>query len=153
MDIGRRNIGLNYYDGKWTARLWAPGASQVLLKPERSDEPIQLMLMEHGYWWVETDQLMEGDQYWFVVDDSDPLPDPASLSQPEGVHGPSQALILSIESTTQSTNEWNNIELKDYIIYELHTGTFSDQGDFDGITARLDHLINLGITAIELMPV
>ena len=89
--------------------------------------------------------------YRVQLDNNSPSPDPTSLAQPGGVHGPSQALCLS--SFAWSANDWNNIPLEDYIIYELHTGTFTEEGTFSGLEKKLGHLKDLGITAIEIMPV
>ncbi|HEY0898647.1 MAG TPA: malto-oligosyltrehalose trehalohydrolase, partial [Sphingobacteriaceae bacterium] len=91
-----------------------------------------------------------GDQYQFLLD-GELRPDPASLSQPEGVHGPSQAVDLQAFHWADDT--WNNIDQENYILYELHTGTFSPAGTFEGIGEKLDHLKELGINAIEIMPV
>jgi len=149
MNVGYRNIGLTFLDDYWMLRVWAPGAARVELKLEASAELLDLKPKDHGYWELEVSTLVAGDKYWIVIDGK-VLPDPASLSQPDGVHGPSQATDLSGSHTE---NHWQNIPLRKYIIYELHTGTFSDSGDFKGIAGKLDHLISLGITAIELMPV
>jgi maltooligosyltrehalose trehalohydrolase len=149
MDVLRKNIGLSFYQDAWQLRVWAPDARQVLVQLERSGQAFDLQPKEHGNWELETTELNEGDLYWLLVDGKK-LPDPASVSQPEGVHGPSQAKSLGFNWDEQG---WKNIPLKDYIFYELHTGTFSAGGDFEGIAERLDHLIQLGITAIELMPV
>jgi maltooligosyltrehalose trehalohydrolase len=83
--------------------------------------------------------------------DAGDLPDPCSLSQPDGVHGPSRALDLKDFSWTDE--HWKNHPLEAYILYELHTGTFTGSGTFTAIEEKLDHLVELGITAIELMPV
>src|SRR5690606_3439547 len=74
-----------------------------------------------------------------------------SLSQPEGVHGCSMAIDTG--NFNWNDEAWKNHALKDYIIYELHTGTFSPEGTFEGVINKLDYLVDLGITAIEIMPV
>ena len=148
MNIKKRNIGLTFDGDSAHFRIWAPQAKHVQLAVI-NQHPIDLEKKEHGYWEMDRIQINENDQYGVVVDGK-PLPDPASLYQPEGVHGPSQAIHLH---PFPNDNHWQNIPLKEYIIYELHTGTFSDSGDFDGIAKKLDHLIELGITAIELMPI
>jgi maltooligosyltrehalose trehalohydrolase len=150
MHLTIRNIGLNFdNDGIAIVKLWAPLATSVALV--FGETTIQLNKGQYGYWSIETDQVKPGDLYWFNVDGKK-LPDPASLSQPEGVHGPSKAIDL-LHYVTPDDNKWINHPLNEYLIYELHTGTFSEDGTFNGITAHLDHLIELGINAIELMPV
>ena len=79
------------------------------------------------------------------------FPDPTSLSQPEGVHGPSQAIDL--REFEWSDDNWKNIPLEEYILYELHTGTFTPEGTFAALEEKLDYLKDLGINAIEIMPV
>ncbi|MHA4894122.1 malto-oligosyltrehalose trehalohydrolase [Pedobacter sp. PWIIR3] len=149
MHLPERNIGVNFDRvGQAHVLLWAPRASQVAIL--FGSQQILLQPQEHGYWYLETDLLIDGDKYHFLVD-NEKLPDPASLAQPEGVHGPSQALNMHLFDWEDS--DWRNHPLNEYMIYELHTGTFSPEGDFDGIINRLEHLVNLGITAIELMPV
>ncbi|MDB5251150.1 MAG: malto-oligosyltrehalose trehalohydrolase, partial [Flaviaesturariibacter sp.] len=106
---------------------------------------------DRGYWALETKTLTPGSRYRFSIDGNDPLPDPASLAQPGGVHGASQAVDLS--AFQWSDGSWRNHALQNYILYELHTGTFSPDGTFAGIESRLDHLVDLGVTAIEIMPV
>jgi maltooligosyltrehalose trehalohydrolase len=91
-----------------------------------------------------------GARYLVVADSGDVRPDPASRFQPEGVHGPSQVVDTHFRWTDQ---DWKGLELRDYIIYELHIGTFSEKGTFDGAIQHLDELKQLGITAIEIMPV
>ncbi|HKG06065.1 MAG TPA: malto-oligosyltrehalose trehalohydrolase [Pedobacter sp.] len=148
MDVHRKNIGMNCYLNNWQLRVWAPDAMQLQLKLETSDREFDLNPKEHGYWELNAPTISDGDRYWLVVDGKQ-LPDPATVSQPDGVHGPSQAIAMDFPDEPG----WKNIPLRDYIFYELHTGTFSEGGDFEGIAEKLDYLLELGITAIEIMPV
>lgn len=149
MNVLKKNIGLSFCGDKWSLRIWAPDAKQVQLKLAAKEFTAQLSRAAYGYWQLDTDEISEGDRYWLIIDGKQ-LPDPASVSQPDGVHGASQAMMLSHNLDEQ---DWNNIPLKDYIFYELHVGTFSAQGNFAGIAEKLDYLADLGITAIEIMPV
>ena len=91
-----------------------------------------------------------GALYRYRVDGS-LYPDPASRSQPDGVHGPS--MVIDPSSYAWSDTGWHGVPLEDLIIYELHVGTFTPEGTFAAAEARLPHLLDLGVTAIELMPV
>ncbi|MDB5016857.1 MAG: treZ [Mucilaginibacter sp.] len=147
-----RKIGVNFdRQGIAKIRLWAPGANEVAVRLNTHKADLPLQSVGFGYWELLTGMLKPGDQYKMILDGSKELPDPASLSQPEGVHGASEAVDLNIFEWTDHT--WVNPPLEDYLIYELHTGTFTPQGTFKGIIDKLDHLIELGITAIEIMPV
>ena len=150
MQLDKRNIGVNFdHSADAMVRVWAPLTEKVALKVE-DQEPIYLHNNNDGYFSLVTSAIKPGDRYWILLDDHDPLPDPASLAQPEGVHHASMAVDLKYNWNDLS---WVNPALNDYIIYELHVGTFSPEGDFSGIESRLDHLKDLGVTAIELMPV
>jgi maltooligosyltrehalose trehalohydrolase len=129
-------------DGTADACVWAPHAGSVRV---RSDEEVEL---EHdGECWVGT---FAGEEYLLVVDGR-ALPDPCSRWQPEGVAGPSR--VLDTNAFEWSDNGWEGVALDDLVIYELHVGTFSDEGTFDGVSPHLRGLRELGVTAIELMPV
>lgn len=130
--------------------MWAPRQTDPVLVIHE-DIRIRLTKQEHGYWHAVTDQLKPGGHYAFITDDGKTIPDPASLCQPDGVHAPSQA--LNITAFPWTDHEWKNVPLEEYILYELHTGTFTADGDFAAIEQKLDHLKILGITAIEIMPV
>ncbi|HEU4520617.1 MAG TPA: malto-oligosyltrehalose trehalohydrolase, partial [Thermoanaerobaculia bacterium] len=91
-----------------------------------------------------------GTRYLFDLGSDTPRPDPASRLQPEGVHGPSEVVDPNFEWNDGS---WKGLPLHDLVVYELHTGTFTPEGTFDAIIPRLDELRDLGITAIELLPV
>jgi maltooligosyltrehalose trehalohydrolase len=151
IDINKRGIGINFSNGVATAVIWAPLADQVALKLTKGGQVLPLQKDGWGYWRGTGLDLQPGDSYKVVLDGEKELPEPASLSQPEGVHGPSQALDLSVDSWID--RDWKNFPLEQYLIYELHTGTFSEEGTFAGIEEKLDYLKDLGITAIEIMPV
>lgn len=104
---------------------------------------------EFGYWKTEVKNLAAGSLYKFVVEGQE-FPDPASISQPAGVHGKSQVLDRKFQWTDMS---WQGIALENMVIYELHVGTFSQAGTFEGVIEKLDYLQGLGINAIELMPI
>jgi maltooligosyltrehalose trehalohydrolase len=152
MDTGltTRTIGINLTGGDAHICLWAPAAKEASLVPAAGDR-IPLQSAEGGYWNAVSKALKPGDLYRFSVDGKEPLPDPASLSQPEGVHGPSQVVDLSAYDWGDAG--WRNHRQEDYLLYELHTGTFTPEGTFAGIETKLDHLVELGINAIEIMPV
>jgi len=144
-------IGVNFHaDGTAKVRAWSPTA-QTLAARVNDRFTLPLQKAENGYWQATTGKIAPGDRYVFVIDDEKAWPDPASLSQPDGVHGPSQAVNVCAFNWTDG--EWQSPPLSDYILYELHTGTFTPAGDFEGIIQKLDYLLDLGITAVELMPV
>jgi len=138
-------------DGKANVMLWAPYAQTVKLLLIQKKLTLPMIKKERGYWELQTNQIQASDLYKFLLDGKKELPDPASKSQPDGVHGASQAIDLSLTSWTDSA--WKNITLEDYLIYEIHTGTFTPEGTFKGIETKLQYLKELGITAIEIMPV
>ena len=92
-----------------------------------------------------------GDRYFYIVNGGKPVPDPVSRLLPEGVHGPTE--IVDPAAFSWTDQDWRGLPLKDYIIYELHLGTFTPQGTFDAAIAKLAYLKKLGISVIELMPV
>lgn len=148
--ISDRSLGLSFNSsGTAEVLLWAPFAKQVELLVD-GKAVANLEQGEQGYWKIITGDLKPGDQYQFRLDGVKQLPDPTSLSQPEGVHGPSEAVDLA--GFTWKDQAWKNIPLQEYILYELHTGTFTPEGTFEGIESKLSYLKDLGVNAIELMP-
>lgn len=152
IDLKRRAIGVNFSkEQEAEVLLWAPLANQVDLILPDLDKKIELNQEEYGYWSLTTTELKPGDHYLFGIDEVKERPDPASLAQPESVHGVSKAFDLKHYSWEDT--EWKNPALENYLIYELHTGTFTLSNNFKGVIDKLDHLVELGITAIEIMPV
>jgi len=113
--------------------------------------PLPLQSEGNGYFSATLPNVPIGARYYYLLDATLTRPDPASRHQPEGVHGPSQVVDLSHYHWT--TQDWRGLPLEQFIIYELHVGTFTPAGTFDGVISRLDYLCELGITAVELMPV
>ncbi|MBO9684626.1 MAG: malto-oligosyltrehalose trehalohydrolase, partial [Flavisolibacter sp.] len=150
IDVSKRTIGVNFNkQNEAEIIVWSPIAEQVAIV--FGEEQIELKQEDFGYWRAQSNQLQAGSQYKFLLNGKDQYPDPASLSQPEGVHESSQAIDLKKFHWTDT--DWNNLPLAAYIIYELHTGTFTPAGTFAAIEKKLNHLVSLGITAIEIMPV
>lgn len=130
-------------------RVWAPDAGLVEL--ESAGSRVKMDRTENGWWTVDAPFIRHGVDYAYYVDGEGPLPDPRSAWQPEGVHGPSRWVEHSRFTWTDAG--WQQPPLGSAVIYELHVGTFTPEGTFDSAIGRLDHLVELGITHVELMPV
>ncbi|WP_161492790.1 alpha-amylase family glycosyl hydrolase [Spirosoma sp. 209] len=152
VELNRRTLGVTFDAGqKAKIRLWAPYASQVALTINRDSLTLPLTRSELGYWSAETDQLKPGDRYSFVLENEEEFADPASLVQPDGVYGPSQAFDTSAFYWEDTC--WVNPPFDEYIIYELDVYTFSAEGTFMGIADKLGYLKALGVNAIVIRPV
>lgn len=129
--------------------VWAPAAGRVEVEVRGGRTPM-VPDGDRGWHRAEVDGVGPGDDYRFVVD-GDALPDPRSPWQPDGVHGPSR--LVDHGAFAWTDHGWGGVHLPSAVLYELHVGTFSAGGTFDGLTERLDHLVDLGVDAVELMPV
>lgn len=131
-------------------RLWAPHCKSVTL--EIDGAPAKDMDRQaDGLFCLKVTGVRPGTRYRFRLPDGLLVPDPASRHQPEDVFGPSEVVDLSTQKTRDAI--WRGRPWADMVIYELHVGTFTDEGTFRAAIDRLDHLGNLGITAIQLMPI
>lgn len=131
-------------------RVWAPNAQRVDLEVV-GREPVRLdPIDDDGHHETFVAGLEPGAHYRYRLDGGDAFPDPASRFQPEGVHGPSEVVDPAFEWTDDA---WTPPALQDLVVYELHVGTFTPDGTFDGVRQRLRDLKELGVTAVELMPV
>jgi maltooligosyltrehalose trehalohydrolase len=138
-------------EGRSRFLVWAPLAERVevhLVSPREDIVPLQRG--ERGYFSAVVAGVEPGSHYFYRLNVQQDFPDPASRFQPQGMHGPSQVAELGF---SWGDGHWSGLPLNDYIIYELHVGTFTPEGTFDAIIPHLDELKNLGITALELMPV
>lgn len=151
-------------DGRVCFQLWAPAARQVDVCPQigvtgqsssqtvPNEQAYLPMRAEPGGWFrLTTDKATSGMRYLFRIDGGMLVPDPASRFQPEDVHGPSE--VIDPGSWMWNDSAWRGRPWEETVIYELHVGTFTPHGSFAAVQDRLDYLVELGITAIELMPV
>lgn len=139
-------------DGTCRYTVWAPEAETVTLNISAPNQlEVAMHRQEFGYWMAVVKDTVAGTRYKFQLNENPERPDPASMYQPNGVHEASA--IVDHQSFAWNDKSWAGIPLEKMIIYELHTGTFTDQHTFEGIISKLDYLIELGITAIEIMPV
>jgi maltooligosyltrehalose trehalohydrolase len=145
-------LGANLVGEHCEFRVWAPAARSVTLRliNAQGTRDLPMQREEDGHFALQA-SASAGDRYFYIVDGNKPVPDPVSRLLPEGVHGPTQ--IVDPEAFTWIDERWRGCPLRDYVIYELHIGTFTSEGTFDAAIAKLPYLKKLGITVIEIMPV
>jgi len=150
--IEKRSLGINFHENASpTIKVWAPHARSIAIVVERKSD-ISLMKMQYGFWQAKCPDILPGDRYKLKINNKDSFPDPASLSQPDGVHDSSEAIDLNFIRSIRDHN-WKGISTRDLIIYELHVGTFTPEGTFSALKEKLSYLKELGINAIKIMPV
>lgn len=132
-------------------RLWAPVQQTVSLVADGSGAKRKMQARGDGWFEVTTDIVPLDTGYWFELMDGSRVPDPAARAQMGDVHGASR--LVDPRAYGWQVPEWTGRPWHEAVIYELHTGTFTEGGSFAGVEARLDHLADLGVTAIDLMPV
>ena len=141
-------------DGSVRFRLWAPKAATVEVQLAAGKSVASRTTLERlGEGWFElvSDEAGPGSSYKYLIDGKTAVPDPASRFQPSDVHGGSQ--VVDPREFEWSDSAWHGRPWEDAVIYELHVGTFTPEGTFHAIESRLDYLADLGVTAVELMPV
>ena len=132
-------------------KVWAPRAAKIAVKTNLETVPMEGP-SDTGWWKACVESANDGTDYIFLLDDDQTsYPDPRSLWQPEGVHGPSR--VYDQRRFEWTDNTWQGPPFSGAILYELHIGTFTEGGTFDSAIEHLDHLHALGITHIEIMPV
>ncbi len=137
--------------GRVRFRVWAPLAKKAeVLVAVPVERRIPLEAAGAGHFEAVADGLAPGARYFFRLDDREERPDPASRSQPDGVHRASEVVESAFPWRDAG---WRGIALPDHVFYEIHIGTFTPEGTFDAAAGRLDDLRALGVTAVELMPV
>ncbi len=132
-------------------RLWAPAIDSLSLRSEATGATEPMIRTDDGWFELVTDLIKAGEPYRFQLPNGMKVPDPAARAQQRDVHGPS--LLIDPTSYQWQSGNWQGRPWGEAIIYELHTGTFTPEGTFAGIARKLDDLVELGVTAIELMPV
>ena len=132
-------------------RIWAPAHRELSVAIAGEPRPLPLNPLANGWFQLTTDRAQAGSRYQFVLPDGRRLPDPAARFQPDDVHGVSEV----IDSGTYAWRDgsWRGRAWHEAVIYELHVGTFTQAGTFNAVREKLPHLLELGVTAIELMPI
>ena len=150
--ILKSRLGATYLgDSRCQFLVWAPLIQDVyvhMVSPKELILPLEKDVQ--GYHKVIADAVEPGNLYFYRLDGQKERPDPASRFQPQGVHGPSQVVASHF---AWEDSHWSGISLHEYIIYELHVGTFTTEGTFDAAIQHLDEVKELGISAVEIMPV
>ena len=148
MKIGANYLGNNCCEFK----VWSPLRESVAVKIISPEERlIDLEFDQEGYGRATVENIPPGSRYFYQLDNQFTYPDPASYSQPDGVHQASE--VIDQNSFIWQDQEWKSISLDELIVYELHVGTFTPEGTFTAIIPRISELLDLGINAIELMPI
>jgi len=142
-------LGATAVEGGVEFCVWAPAHERVEVVTSRGRERLPMRPVDDGYHELFVEGLGPGARYRFGVGGTD-LPDPASRSQPDDVHGDSEVVEPAF---AWSDREWVGRVITDYLVMEVHVGTFTPEGTLDAAIGRLDELAALGITAVELMPV
>ncbi len=133
-------------------RLWAPAAASVrLCLVDRDDREVEMQALGGGWFELVTRDVRPGRLYNFAIGRGQRVPDPASRCQPSSVHGPSE--VIDPTAFSWQDEKWKGRPWDEAVIYELHVGAFTPEGTFAAVEAKLDYLSNVGVTAIEIMPV
>ena len=130
-------------------RVWAPYRQKVLVQADGKNYAMKRR--RHGWWEANVAAATAGTDYGFILDGEGPFPDPRSASQPQGVHECSRIVVQDAFRWTDA--HFQPLPLASAVIYELHIGTFTPAGTFRSAIEKLDHLTDLGVTHVELMPV
>ncbi|HEY1272665.1 MAG TPA: alpha-amylase family glycosyl hydrolase, partial [Terriglobales bacterium] len=135
--------------GQVRFRLWAPAARHVAVMLEGLG-PLKMSSAPFGWFELQTGEASAGSRYKFQIDGKTEVPDPASRFQPADVNGPSE--VIDPATFDWEDAEWQGRPWEEVSVYELHAGAFTPEGNFSAIESKLDYLADLGITAVELMP-
>jgi maltooligosyltrehalose trehalohydrolase len=140
-------------DGRVNFRLWAPGAEKVelCLQGDAPEVRLHMAAEDEGWYGITTELAGTGFYYQYLIDGKHHVPDPASRYQPQDVRGSSQ--VIDAEAWQWRDHHWKGRTWESTVFYELHVGTFSEEGSFAGVRKQLDYLVDLGVTAIQLMPI
>ncbi|HEX7665633.1 MAG TPA: alpha-amylase family glycosyl hydrolase, partial [Polyangiaceae bacterium] len=133
-------------------RVWAPKRSKVELVLEgKHGDVLQLQKEKQGYFSVLAPDVRAGARYKFRLDGGDSFPDPASRFQPEGPHGPSE--VVDPKTYAWTDVSWKGAPLAEQVLYEMHVGTFTEEGTWAAAMEDLNALVDLGVTMLEIMPI
>ncbi len=131
--------------------LWAPAVHRLSLSVQGLNTLLPMNRDPDGWHQLVTDQVVPGSLYEFVLPNGSTVPDPASRFQPQDVTGPSE--VIDPESYSWKQPGWRGRPWHEAVVYELHVGTFTAEGTFQAVIEKLPYLRDLGVTALEIMPV
>jgi malto-oligosyltrehalose trehalohydrolase len=137
-------------DGRVRFRLWAPSQEAIALVLEDEQRVLPMARLDGGFFELTTDAAGVGSRYRYQLDDGLRVPDPASRYQPDDVQGPS--VVVDPRTYAWQHTAWRGRPWEEAVLYELHVGAFTNEGTFEGVRRRLEYLVDLGVTAVELMP-
>lgn len=151
-EISQLQYGATVRGGRTQFRVWAPNTKKLAIRLFRNggQEDLPMQRGSDGVYTLEA-EARAGDRYLCVLNGEHVVPDPVSRFLPEGVHGPAE--IVDPAEFHWTDAQWRGFDYEDYILYELHIGTFTPQGTLDSAIEKLPYLRSIGITAVELMPV
>jgi maltooligosyltrehalose trehalohydrolase len=138
-------------NGNCRFSVWAPEKETITLHLVESSQLFPMIKDVEGYFSIDITGIAAGTRYFFRTPDGEDFPDPASFFQPDGVHGPSS--VVDHQAFRWTDAGWSGVPTSQLILYELHVGTFTKAGTFEAVIEHLDHLRELGVSAIQLMPV
>jgi maltooligosyltrehalose trehalohydrolase len=144
-------VGAKYRSQSCDFTVWAPKVSRVDLKLVKDNSLLGLKKAGNGYWRCNRESLDAGSEYLYELDGKTGLPDPASHFQPKGVFGPSA--VVDHDRFVWQDSAYRGLQLRDMVFYELHVGTFTPKGTFQAVIDKLEYLKDLGVNALELMPI
>ncbi|HET8552934.1 MAG TPA: malto-oligosyltrehalose trehalohydrolase [Gammaproteobacteria bacterium] len=144
--------GAQIEDGGVRFRIWAPAQDtlNLILGSAEGEQALPMAPVDDGWFALTTDAATAGGRYCYQLANDLRVPDPASRFQPEDVHGPSQ--IIDPRAYEWRQTDWRGRPWREAILYETHVGAFTAPGDYDSLRRKLDYLADIGITAVELMP-
>lgn len=146
------DLGANFTsDDLVKFKVWAPYCKKVSVELQNKKKTFKLERDGQGYFTATVKGINEGDEYFYILDGKQKRPDPVSRLLSHGPHGPTTIIKPSNFKWTDS--KYKSINLKDYILYELHVGTFTNEGTFAALIDKLPYLKELGITCIGIMPI
>jgi malto-oligosyltrehalose trehalohydrolase len=138
-------------DGSVRFRIWAPAQHEMKLRLDSQRDVLTMRSLDEGWHELVTREAHVGSRYSFLLDSGTEVPDPASRHQPEDTRGPSE--VIDPRAYEWKERAWRGRPWESTVLYELHVGAFTPEGTFRAAIEKLDYLVDLGVTAIELMPV
>jgi maltooligosyltrehalose trehalohydrolase len=143
-------LGATCVEGGAVFRVWAPACRTVEIVID-GRRPTAMTRREEGVWELRLPDVPTGTRYQYRLNGDRYRPDPTSRWQPEGVHG--RSVLVDPQAFTWTDEGFRGHAVEDLVVYELHVGTFTPVGTFDAVISRLPALVELGVTAVELMPI